>query len=77
MSNIGNGTLEKTMLIENLKSVKSEREIRNMKVAGELADRGLWKIKEMLESEKNLTEREVAPAGDGRNVPAGRRYQIL
>lgn len=60
MANIGNAKLQKTLLIENLKSVKSEREIRNMKVAGELADRGLWKIKELLESEKNLTEREVA-----------------
>lgn len=60
MDNIGSGTLEKSMIIENLKSVKSEREIRNMKVAGELADRGLWKIKELLASEKNLTEREVA-----------------
>lgn len=59
MNNIGNATLEKTLLIENLKSVKSEREIRNMKVAADLADRGIWKIKEMLESEKNLTEREV------------------
>lgn len=59
MANLGNATLKKTMLIENLKSVKSEREIRNMKVAGELADKGLWKIKELLESEKNLTEREV------------------
>lgn len=51
--------LEKTMLIEQLKSVKSEREIRNMKVAGELADRGIWKIKELLATE-GLTEREVA-----------------
>ena len=59
MANIGNASLNKTMLIENLKSVKSEREIRNMKVAGELADRGIWKIKELLESEKNLTEREI------------------
>ena len=33
MANIGNAHLQKTMLIENLKSVKSEREIRNMKVA--------------------------------------------
>lgn len=59
MDNIGSCHLVKTMLIENLKSVKSEREIRNMKVAGELADMGLWKIKELLESEKNLTEREI------------------
>lgn len=55
-----NASLEKTMLIEQLKSVKSELEIRNMKVAGELADKGLWKIKELLESGVNLTEREVA-----------------
>lgn len=59
MANIGSARLQKTMLIEGLKSVKSEREIRNMKVAGELADMGLWKIKDLLASEKNLTEREV------------------
>ena len=59
MNNIGNAHLQKTLLIENLKSVKSEREIRNMKVAGELADKGLWKIKELLETENNLTEREI------------------
>ncbi|HCC35148.1 MAG TPA: hypothetical protein DEQ02_05740 [Ruminococcaceae bacterium] len=59
MANIGGAKLEKTMLIENLKSVKSEREIRNMKVAGELADKGLWRIKELLECETGLTEREV------------------
>ena len=59
MDNIGTAKLEKTMLIESLKSIKSEREIRNMKVAGELADRGIWKIKELLESESGLTEREV------------------
>ncbi len=59
MENIGNAKLEKTMLIETLKSVKSEREIRNMKVAADLADRGLWKIKELLECEVGLTEREV------------------
>jgi Xaa-Pro aminopeptidase len=60
MANIGSAKLEKTMLIEQLKSVKSERELRNMKVAADLADKGLWKIKELLEAEKCLTEREVA-----------------
>lgn len=59
MANIGGAKLQKSMIVENLKSVKSEREIRNMKVAGDIADKGLWKIKDLLESEKKLTERDV------------------
>lgn len=51
--------LEKTNIIEYLKSIKSEREIRNMKVAGRLADMGIETIQELLKTE-NLTEREVA-----------------
>jgi Xaa-Pro dipeptidase len=50
--------LQKTNIIEYLKSIKSETEIRNMKVAGRLADMGIEKIHELLATE-NLTEREV------------------
>ncbi|MNV40193.1 putative peptidase [compost metagenome] len=50
--------LHKTNIIEYLKSIKSETEIRNMKVAGRLADMGIEKIHELLATEK-LTEREV------------------
>ena len=53
------GTLEKTKIIEYLKSIKSENEIRNMKAAGRLADIGLETIHDLLKTE-NLTEREVA-----------------
>ncbi|WHZ02834.1 Xaa-Pro peptidase family protein [Neobacillus sp. YX16] len=51
--------LEKTNIIEYLKSIKSENEIRNMKVAGRLADIGIETIHDLLKTE-NLTEREVA-----------------
>ncbi|WP_342437201.1 Xaa-Pro peptidase family protein [Paenibacillus sp. FSL L8-0436] len=50
--------LQKTNIIEYLKSIKSETEIRNMKVAGRLADMGIEKIHELLATER-LTEREV------------------
>ena len=51
--------LVKTNIIEYLKSIKSENEIRNMKVAGRLADIGIETIHDLLKTE-GLTEREVA-----------------
>ncbi|WP_424768593.1 M24 family metallopeptidase [Paenibacillus sp. sgz302251] len=50
--------LRKTNIIEYLKSIKSENEIRNMKVAGRLADLGIEKIHELLATE-GLSEREL------------------
>ena len=57
-----NATLEKTDIVEQLKSVKSEREIRNMIIAGQLADVGYETIHQMLEEREGWTERELARA---------------
>jgi Xaa-Pro aminopeptidase len=51
-------TTEPTLLLDMLKSVKSEAEIRNMKVAGRLADVGCEAIEEAARA--GITERELA-----------------
>lgn len=52
--------IEPTHLIDYLKSIKSENEIRSMKVAGRLADLGIEAVKQ--NARKGVTERELAAA---------------
>jgi Xaa-Pro aminopeptidase len=50
--------IERTIIIDLLKSVKSENEIRNMKVAGYLADLGIEAIRQS--AREGVTEKELA-----------------
>lgn len=52
--------IERTHIIDYLKSIKSENEIRSMKVAGRLADLGIEAVKQ--NARRGVTERELAMA---------------
>jgi len=53
-------TVERTWIIDYLKSIKSETEIRNMKVAAQLADIGIEAVKQ--NAYEGVTERELVRA---------------